>query len=58
MARPIEPTPALTGRDAERFLKEKERIESLDPGSREAREREAFFRKCEATYARFKPDME
>jgi len=35
MAKPIEPTPILTGKDAVRFLKEKERIENLSPKSEE-----------------------
>ncbi|MBN2251444.1 MAG: hypothetical protein JW724_05155 [Candidatus Altiarchaeota archaeon] len=51
MARPIEPTPALMGRDAERFLKKQERIENLELRSRD-RGRKAFFRECEANYAR------
>jgi len=55
MARPIEPTPTLTGRDAERFLKEKERIESLRPGDPEYEERKRFFAHCREVYAKSKP---
>ena len=35
MARPIEPTPALEGDEALRFLEEMERVESLKPGDPE-----------------------
>ncbi len=35
MARPIEPTPALEGDEALRFLEEMERTESLKPGDPE-----------------------
>ena len=55
MARPIAPTPVLKGRDAVRFLKEKERIENLDPDSPEAKQREAFFNECIELYNRTKP---
>jgi len=55
MARPIAPTPVLKGKDAERFLKEKERIENLDPDSPEAKQREAFFKECIELYNRTKP---
>jgi len=34
MARPIEPTPTLRGKDAVNFLNEKKRIESLKPTDR------------------------
>ena len=54
MARPIAPTPTLTGKDAVRFLKEKERIENLDPNSREAKAREKFFNECIALYEKTK----
>ncbi len=46
MARPIAPTPKLSGEDAERFLKEKDRIDNLESKSPEARKREAFFDEC------------
>jgi hypothetical protein len=58
MARPLEFTPVLSGKDAERFLAEKERIENLDPNSREAEKRRAFFRKCRASYELFKAAMD
>jgi hypothetical protein len=45
----------LTGKNAERFLKEKERIENLDPKSKEARQREAFFKECVEIYNKTKP---
>jgi len=55
MARPIAPTPTLSGKDAERFLKEKNRIENLDPDSPEAKKREAFFNDCIRIAKKFKP---
>jgi hypothetical protein len=55
MARPIAPTPVLKGKDAERFLKEKERIENLDPSSHEAKQRAAFFKECIELYKKTKP---
>lgn len=55
MARPIEPTPVLRGKDAERFLREKERIENLDPSCPEAKKRAAFFDECVALYKKHKP---
>jgi len=54
MARPIEPTPVLEGDDALRFLKEKERIESLKPTDPEAIKRHRFFEECERTYREWK----
>jgi len=36
MARPIRETPILTGKDAERFVKEMKRVESLTPEQRRA----------------------
>ena len=36
MARPIRETPILVGKDAERFVKEKKRVESLTPEQRRA----------------------
>lgn len=36
MARPIRETPILMGKDAERFVKEKKRVESLTPEQRRA----------------------
>ena len=55
MARPIAPTPVLTGKDAERFLKEKDRIDNLAPNSPEGRKREAFFNECIEIAKRFTP---
>ena len=55
MATPILPTPTLRGKDAERFLKEKARIENLDPNSEEAKEREAYFKHCIEVYKKTKP---
>ncbi|MFZ2455066.1 MAG: hypothetical protein WAX07_01115 [Candidatus Altiarchaeia archaeon] len=55
MARPIAPTPVLTGKDAERFLKEKDRIDNLDPNNSEGRKREAFFNECIEIARRFTP---
>ncbi len=55
MARPIEPTPVLTGEDAKRFLKEKERIDNLRPGDPEYEKRKAFFAECRRIYAKTKP---
>ena len=34
MTNSIEPIPILTGKDAERFLKEKKRVEELKPDSK------------------------
>jgi hypothetical protein len=53
MARPIEPTPALEGDEALRFLEEKERIESLKPGDPEYEERKKFFKECEEISRRY-----
>jgi hypothetical protein len=36
MARPIKETPILTGRDAERFVEEMQRVESLSKEARSA----------------------
>ena len=36
MARPIRETPILVGKDAERFVKEMKRVESLTPEQRRA----------------------
>jgi len=36
MARPIRETPILMGKDAERFVKEMKRVESLTPEQRRA----------------------
>ena len=36
MARPIRETPILMGKDAERFVKEMKRVESLTPDQRRA----------------------
>ena len=36
MARPIRETPILVGKDAERFVKEMKRVESLTPKQRRA----------------------
>ena len=36
MARPIKETPILTGADAERFVKEMQRVENLSPEIRKA----------------------
>ena len=36
MARPIRETPILYGKDAERFVKEMKRVESLSPEERKA----------------------
>jgi hypothetical protein len=55
MARPILPTPTLRGKDAIRFLKEKERVENLDPNSKEAKERNAFLDHCVKVYNETKP---
>ncbi|MFZ2455065.1 MAG: hypothetical protein WAX07_01110 [Candidatus Altiarchaeia archaeon] len=55
MAHPIASTPALTGKDAIRFLKEKDRIDNLDPNSSEGRKREAFFNECIEIARRFTP---
>lgn len=41
MARPIRETPILTGKDAERFVRQMQEVESLSPEEREAR-RKAF----------------
>ena len=46
MAKPIEPTPKLEGKDALRFLKEKDRIESLKPSDSEYKKRQKFFKEC------------
>ena len=37
MARPIRETPILVGKDAERFVKEMKRVESLTPEQRRAK---------------------
>jgi hypothetical protein len=55
MARPIEPTPVLTGADAERFLKEKERIDSLKSTDPEYKARAAFFRECKEIARKYRP---
>jgi hypothetical protein len=55
MARPIESLPTLTGQDAINFLREKERIENLDPKSKEARDRNAFFDECVEFYKKTRP---
>ena len=36
MTRPIRETPILVGKDAERFVKEMKRVDSLTPGQRRA----------------------
>ena len=41
MARPIRETPILTGKDAERFVRQMQEVESRSPEEREAR-RKAF----------------
>jgi|GEM_PF-1157438 len=46
MAKPIESTPSLKGKDAERFLKEKERMENLTPESREYKKLVNFGKEC------------
>lgn len=47
MAKPIEPTPVLEGKEALRFLKEVERIDSLKPEDPEYKKREKLFKECE-----------
>jgi hypothetical protein len=47
--------PTLTGQDAINFLREKERIENLDPKSKEARDRSAFFDECVEFYKKTRP---
>lgn len=54
MAKPIEPTPTLEGDDALRFLKEKERIESLKLTDPEAIKRHRFFEGCKTAYKEWK----
>lgn len=46
MARPIRETPILVGKDAERFVKEMKRVESLTPEQRRAN-REKLHTKVE-----------
>jgi hypothetical protein len=55
MARPIEPTPTLRGKDAVNFLNEKKRIESLKPTDKEYKHREAFFNECIEIAEKYKP---
>ncbi len=55
MARPIEPLPTLMGQDAVNFLREKERIENLDPNGKEAKERNSFLDKCVKVYNKTRP---
>jgi len=55
MASQIAPTPTLTGEDAKRFLKEKDRIEKLDPQSIEAKERNRFLNECVKVYNKTRP---
>ena len=56
MARPIRETPILMGKDAERFVKEMKRVESLTPDQRRANreklyaEVEEINKKCNLTY--------
>ncbi len=47
MARPIEPTPALEGDEALRFLEEMKRTESLKPGEPEYEKMKKFFKECD-----------
>ena len=47
MARPIRETPILVGKDAERFVKEMKRVESLTPEQRRAN-REKLHAEVEA----------
>ena len=59
MARPIRETPILMGKDAERFVKEMKRVESLTPEQRRANreklqaEVEAGSIKWNITYSEF-----
>ena len=59
MARPIRETPILIGKDAERFVKEMKRVESLTPEQRRANreklqaEVEAGSIKWNITYSEF-----
>lgn len=59
MARPIRETPILMGKDAERFVKEMKRVESLTPEQRRANreklqaEVEAGRIKWNITYSEF-----
>ena len=46
MARPIRETPILMGKDAERFVKEMKRVESLTPDQRRAN-REKLYAEVE-----------
>ena len=46
MARPIRETPILVGKDAERFVKEMKRVESLTPEQRRAN-REKLYAEVE-----------
>jgi hypothetical protein len=55
MARPIESLPTLKGQDAIDFLREKERIEKLDPRSKEAKARNAFLDRCVDIYNKTRP---
>ena len=55
MARPIEPTPTLRGKDAVNFLTEKKRIDSLKPSDEEYKKREAFFKECVELAKKYKP---
>lgn len=54
MARPLESIPTLKGNDALKFLKEKERIESLKPSDEESKDRAKFFDKCIGIYNKVK----
>ncbi len=53
MARLIEPTPVLEGDEALRFLKEKERVESLKPNDPEYESRKKFFNECRELVKRY-----
>lgn len=50
MAKPLLSIPTLKSKDALRFLKEKERIESLKETDEEYKKREAFFAECFRVY--------
>jgi len=50
MAKPIEPTPILKGADAVRFVREKERMEKLNPKSEEHRRLVSLGKECLKLY--------
>lgn len=45
MAKPIEPTPTLTGKDAEQLLRELERVCSADEAERRLKKANEFWEK-------------